>query len=49
VEEGDGDKVPLSGERLILTEGKNDCAENGELLIPGLTHAKPAWVCAAGR
>lgn len=49
MEEGDGDKVPLSGEGLILTEGQNACAENGELLIPGLTHAKPALVCATGR
>lgn len=38
--------MPLSGERLILTEGQNACAKNGELLIPGLTCAKPASVCA---
>lgn len=35
--------------RLILTEGQNAGAENGELLIPGLTRAKSASVGAAGR
>lgn len=49
MEEGDGDKVPLSGERLILTEGQNAYAENRELLIPGLTRAKPALLCTTGR